>query len=55
MVKRILAAFLLSPLIFIVSCSLLTGGTVTESATPGKPLIDTRTPAAYDTATFALG
>jgi hypothetical protein len=55
MVKGILTAFLLSPLVLMASCSGSTGIPVATSAAPEKPLIDTRVPAATETATFALG
>ncbi len=55
MVRQILIAVLLGLPVVLASCSGAGGGTPTPGITPEKPLIDSRTPASVETATFALG
>jgi hypothetical protein len=55
MVRRILTAFLFGPLALLVSCASTAGIPATPGVIPVIPLIDTRTPAYFETATFALG
>lgn len=55
MVRRVIKLLLFSPIVLFVACAGPGSGTTVTGVTLAKPLIDTRSPAVVETATFALG